>query len=140
MKTLFSLVAVALLASPSYARAACAEAPESVMNDKYTVQVISKSHMDLQFVLYINPDYTTFAKSVKVVGGMEYRDSQSENPEVPTCEDQENRSIRWHNPLVATHNTSGGSSSFESIYRVCFYNSYGQLISQALVCNSEVGD
>lgn len=77
---------------------------------------------------------------MKIVGGFEYGANQHRNPYEPSCDQIANSGIEWHNELVATDRTSGGSSSFQSVYRVCFYDALGKLLAQPLVCNSEVGD
>lgn len=103
-----------------------------VDNNQIYAEVISQSHMDLEFVVFVKANY---GSKVKVVGGYDYELST-----LPGCDSAEVAPVKWTNKRFGTHWTSGGSSSFSAAYRVCLYNYRNELAKEYTVCNSEVGD
>ena len=113
---------------------ACGDLPTKVDNGYIYGEVISMSHMDLELALVLKDDRHA---QVKVFGGYDYDESS-----LPACDSKEEQApLTWYNGrMMASHSTSGGSSSFSAAYKICIFSFRGGLLREYSICNSEVGD
>jgi hypothetical protein len=102
-------------------------------NNHIYAEVISQSNMDLELIVLKKYQY---GYSIKIVGGYDYDLSN-----MPSCSSEELSGVRWsQRDRLATHWTSGGSSSFSAGYRICLYNARNDIVDSYVICNAEVGD
>jgi hypothetical protein len=127
-KLLLALVTLAIFSNTN----ACEELPTKIDSDLVYAEVISRSHMDLEFVVVNKEDRF----NLKVIGGRNYNESN-----LPSCESSAVAPINWSNSRrIGTHWTSTQSTYFSSAYRVCVLNARKEVIEEHSVCDWETGD
>lgn len=124
------LISSALLAVNAQARS-CGNLPKKIDNNKLYAEVISRSHMDLEFVIVAK---SLSRSKVKVTGGYGYNAQK-----LPTCEMEAVKSLDWLNSNIGTDFTFG-QNGHTAAYTICSYNFRGKLVDSYTVCHYEVGD
>lgn len=130
MKTLLALGA--LFASVS-AFSQCDSIATKIDDNYVYAEVISRSHMDLEFVLVSKAPRMY---KLKVYGGEGF-----DHTNLPKCGEGPEADLNWFSYNIAREWTSGGSSSFSSAYRICYYDyNLTEVKRSYAVCNWETGD
>jgi hypothetical protein len=109
----------------------CKNLPSKVDNDVLYSEIISRTHMDLEFI-FVRKDARAF--QYKIVGGDRFSPSA-----LPTC-DGPAALVSQPTDNVAVAQVYGGNNSFYAIYKICMYDYLNQPIGETTLCGWETGD